>query len=230
MRPPRLSPLQYSGGTAVITGAAGGIGEQLAHQLAASGSHLALVDRKAEPLQHLATQLRTSYPRLRISAHPVDLGDGSAVEGLVGDVLDDHDGITVLVNNAGVALAGTFEQLSIADVDWLLRINLHAPIALTKAFLPSLTAHGGGHVVNISSLFGLVAPAGQTAYATSKFGLRGFSEALRSELVDHGVGVTTVHPGGVATRIAADSRTGAGLGPAAAQAGREAFGRLLTMD
>jgi len=230
MKPPKLPPLYYAGGTAVVTGAAGGIGEQLARQLAAAGSHLALVDRKADLLDELVRELRSGYPGLRISAHPVDLAAPEAIDGLVGDVLRQHEGVTVLVNNAGVALAGAFDQLSTADIDWLLQVNLHAPIALTKALLPTLTAHPGGHVINVSSLFGLVGPAGQTAYATSKFGLRGFSDALRGELMAQGVGVTTAHPGGVATRIAADSRTGAGMDEAEAQAGREAFGRLLTME
>ncbi|MGI8948670.1 MAG: SDR family NAD(P)-dependent oxidoreductase, partial [Ornithinimicrobium sp.] len=107
---------------------------------------------------------------------------------------------------------------------------LHAPIALVRAFLPALTARPGGHIVNVSSLFGLIAPPGQTAYATSKYGLRGFSQALRHELANRDVGVTSVHPGGVRTRIALDSRTGEGLDEQEAKAGREAFDRLLRID
>ena len=112
----------------------------------------------------------------------------------------------LLINNAGVALSGTFEQNSMADVDWLLEINLHAVIRLTKAFLPHLLARPGSHLVTVSSLFGLIAPPGQVAYATSKFAVRGFTEALRHELAPHGIGVTVVHPGGIRTNIALNAR------------------------
>ncbi len=226
----RLAPYHFSEGTAVVTGAAGGIGEQLARQLAGRGSHLALTDRRGEPLTALASELRRQHPGLRVSTHVVDLADREQVEGLATAVLAEHGGVTLLVNNAGVALGGRFDQLGADDVDWLLQINLHAPIALVRAFLPALTAQPGSHLVNVSSLFGLIAPPGQSAYATSKYGLRGFSEALRHEFADRGVGVTTVHPGGVRTRIAQDSRTGAGLDEQEAQAGREAFDRLLRID
>ncbi|MGI8949217.1 MAG: SDR family NAD(P)-dependent oxidoreductase, partial [Ornithinimicrobium sp.] len=95
----------------------------------------------------------------------MDLADRDQGDGLAVDVLDQHETISLLVNNAGVALGGRFEELSAEDVDWLLQINLHAPIALVRAFLPALTARPGGHIVNVSSLFGLIAPPGQTAYA-----------------------------------------------------------------
>ncbi|MGB3185818.1 MAG: SDR family NAD(P)-dependent oxidoreductase [Ornithinimicrobium sp.] len=225
-----LGRYMFAGGTAVVTGAAGGIGEQLVRQLADHGSHLALVDQHRERLAALVGELRHHYPSLRISSHTADLAEPEQVARLVPEVLVEHRSITLLINNAGVALAGRFDQLSTEDIDWLLQINLHAPIALTRGFLPALVASSGSHVVNISSLFGLVGPPGQTAYATSKYGLRGFSESLRQELRDDGVGVTVVHPAGVATRIAKDSRTGADLEEAEAQAGREAFAAVLSMD
>ncbi|MGB5951360.1 MAG: SDR family NAD(P)-dependent oxidoreductase [Ornithinimicrobium sp.] len=222
--------IDFSGGTAVVTGAAGGIGEQLARQLASQGSHLALVDRHPERLAQLAAELRLLHPALRVSAHSADLADPSELARMSDAVLGEHAAITLLINNAGVALAGRFDQLSVDDIDWLLQINLHAPIALTKALLPSLATSPGSHIVNISSLFGLVGPPGQTAYATSKYGLRGFSESLRHELRDQRIGVSAVHPAGVATRIAKDSRTGAGLDELEAQAGRDAFAAALTID
>jgi short-subunit dehydrogenase len=105
------------------------------------------------------------------------------------------------VNNAGVALVGSFEELSAADFDWLIGVNFQGVVRMTRAFLPLLRAGEAAHIVNISSLFGLIAPAGQTAYAAAKFAVRGFSDALRHELRGE-IGVTTVHPGGVRTNIA----------------------------
>jgi short-subunit dehydrogenase len=104
-----------------------------------------------------------------------------------------------------VALSGTFDQVSMKDFDWLMEINLHAVVRMTKAFLPQLLSRPGAHVANVSSLFGLIAPPTQVAYVTSKFGVRGFSEALRHELAGR-VGVTVIHPGGIKTNIAANAR------------------------
>ncbi|CAN5565407.1 hypothetical protein BH23ACT6_BH23ACT6_19810 [soil metagenome] len=225
-----LGRYTFAGGTAVVTGAASGIGEHLARQLAGRGSHLALIDRHGERLAALTGELRDQHPTLRISAHTADLAQPAEIDAVVAEVLASHQSITLLINNAGVALAGRFDQLSTDDIDWLLQINLHAPIALTRAFMPALADRSGSHIVNVSSVFGLVGPPGQSAYATSKFGLRGFSEALRHELADQGIGVTVVHPAGVATRIAHESRTGAGMDEAEAQADREVFAALLTID
>ncbi|MGB3859861.1 MAG: NAD(P)/FAD-dependent oxidoreductase, partial [Ornithinimicrobium sp.] len=226
----RSAHYRYVGGTAVVTGAAGGIGEQLARQLAERGSDLALLDRRADTLQTLATDLRRQHPGLRISSHPVDLAEPDQIAKAAEAVLLEHEHVTLLINNAGVALGGRFDQVDAADFDWLMQVNLHAPIALVRAFLPALSATPGSQIVNLSSLFGLVAPGGQTAYVTSKYGLRGFSQALGHDLASRGIGVTSVHPGGVRTRIALDSRTGTGLDEREAKAGREAFNRLLTID
>ncbi len=220
----------FEGGTAVVTGAAGGIGEALARQLADRGSHLALADRRAEPLEGLARQLRIAHPELTITTHVVDLAHRDQVAGLAEAVMADHPQITLLINNAGVALGGRFDQISDEEFDWLLQINLHAPIDLVRGFLPALSARPGSHVVNLSSLFGLVAPGGQSAYVTSKFGLRGFSQALAQDVAGRGISVTSVHPGGVKTRIAQDSRTGSGLDEAQATTGRDAFEKFLSMD
>ncbi len=220
----------FAGGTAVVTGAAGGIGEQVSRQLAERGSHLALADRRAEPLEALATELRGAHSALTITTHVVDLADREQVTGLAESVLAKHQRVTLLVNNAGVALGGRFDQISDEEFDWLLQINLHAPIALVRGFLPALSDSPGSHVVNLSSLLGLVAPGGQSAYVTSKFGLRGFSQALAQDVAGRGIGVTSVHPGGVKTRIAQDSRTGRGLDETEAKTGRDAFERFLTMD
>lgn len=212
-----------------MTGAASGIGAALAHGLAARGSSLVLLDVDASRLNEVAQTVRTAHPELDVATYVVDLADAAAVDTFTSDVLTRYDDLGLLVNNAGVALGGTFEQVDLADVEWLLAINLHAALRLTKAFLPALRANPGSHIVNVSSVFGLIAPAGQTAYAASKFGLRGFTEALRHEL-EGDVGVTIVHPGGVRTSIADSARVADGVDPTELEAEREAWNRLLTIS
>jgi short-subunit dehydrogenase len=137
--------------------------------------------------------------------------------------------VTLLVNNAGVALGGRFDQVTADEFDWLMAINFRAVVTLTRAFLPALKAQPGSHLVNVSSIFGIFAPPGQTAYAASKFAVRGFSEALRHELAENGVGVTVVHPGGIKTRIAETVRVGSGVSSEEYEQGRRQFAKLLTM-
>jgi short-subunit dehydrogenase len=133
------------------------------------------------------------------------------------------------VNNAGVALGGRFDQVTLEEFDWVMAVNFRAVVRLTHALLPALKAHPGAHVVNVSSVFGIFAPAGQAAYSASKFAVRGFTEALRHELADNGVGVTSVHPGGIKTRIAESARTGSGVSIEEYEEGRKQFAKLLTM-
>jgi short-subunit dehydrogenase len=206
----------FAGRTCVITGAAGGIGAALAVELAKRRAVLALVDRDADGLRRVAETCR-ELGVAGLSTYEMDLSDGGDRSDLAAAVLDRHGPADLLINNAGVTLTGTFEQNSIADVDWLLEINLHAVIRTTKAFLPQLLGRPGSHIVNISSLFGLLAPPGQVAYATSKYAVRGFTEALRHELAPRDVGVTVVHPGGIRTGIAANARV-SGLDPDGEQA------------
>ncbi|MGC1208205.1 MAG: alpha/beta fold hydrolase, partial [Ornithinimicrobium sp.] len=170
------------------------------------------------------------HPALRISTHIVDLAESDQIEPMVASVLTEHEHITLLINNAGIALGGRFDQISAEEFDWLMQVNLHAPIALVRAFLPARSAAPGAQIVNVSSLFGLVAPGGQTAYVTSKYALRGFSQSLGHDLAASGIGVTSVHPSGVRTRIALDSRTPSGLDEGEAKSGREAFHKLLRID
>ena len=224
-----MGPYQFAGGTAVVTGAASGIGEALAVLLAARGSNLVLVDRDKERLADVADRLRVTHPALALTTHVADLSDDEQTAALAATLTAEHPGTTLLVNNAGVALGGRFDQVTLEEFDWVMAVNFRSVVRLTHAFLPVLKAHPGAHVVNVSSVFGIFAPAGQAAYSASKFAVRGFSEALRHELAENGVGVTVVHPGGIRTRIAESARTGSGVSAEEYEQGRRQFAKLLTM-
>jgi short-subunit dehydrogenase len=224
----RLAPFVFAGATAVVTGAASGMGEQLATQLADRGTTLVLLDRDADRLDRVAAAIRTAHPGLGVDTHVVDLAQTERIGPLVAEILADHPRVDLLVNNAGIALGGRFDQISLEDFDAVLRVNLTAPVTLTHHLLSTLLASPGSHVVNVSSLYGLISPAGQSAYSTSKFGLRGFSQVLQAELSGRGVGVTTVHPGGIRTRIAETARVGHGVDPQQAASGKAVAAKLLT--
>jgi short-subunit dehydrogenase len=194
---------------AVITGAGSGIGQAVALSLARRGCHLALADINEAGLAHTLAQ--ASALGVRTSGHRLDVASRPAVAALPTEVMQAHDRVDLLVNNAGVALAGSFEQVSAADFDWLFDINFHGVVRMTRAFLPLLQASDDARVVNLSSVFGLISPPGQCAYSASKFAVRGFSNALRLELAGTRVGVSVVHPGGVATAIARSARVPRGV-------------------
>ena len=221
-----MRAFDFTRGTAIVTGAASGIGEQLALALARQGSALALVDRDAERLEGVAEAARAAGGR-PVTTYVTDLADDTATHALGRTLAGAHPDTTLLINNAGVALGGTFEQVTAEEFDWLLAINLRAVVTLTRALVPVLRANPGSHLVNISSLFGLIAPAGQVAYATSKFAVRGFTESLGAELAG-AVGVTVVHPGGIRTRIAETARVAAAADAEEEATGRGNFARLLT--
>lgn len=196
--------LRLAGRTAVVTGAGSGIGRATAVSLAARGCHLALADIHAE---HAAETVRlVARPGLRVSVHRLDVADRTQVAAFPHEVAEYHDGVDLLFNIAGVGLGGTYDQVSDDDVAWVMDVNFWGTVWMTRAFLPSLKVSDAGTLVNVSSVFGMVAPAGNVAYSASKFAVRGFSEALRWELEDTSVHVTVVHPGGVATNIANDAR------------------------
>ena len=224
-----IKPWTLRGGVAVITGAASGIGAALAVNLARRGMHLALVDLNAAGLEATATQARAAG--VQVSTHAMDVADHAAVAALPAAVLARHGRVSALVNNAGVAVGGLFEQVAAEDFDWLMAINFGAAVRLTRAFLPVLAREGAAQVVNVSSIFGIIAPPAQTAYAASKFALRGFSESLRHELEMNGspVGVTIVHPGGVRTAISENARLSRGLDEAEVQRERANWRRLLAL-
>ncbi len=195
-----LPEFDFTSGTALVTGAASGIGEQLAQGLAARGSALVLLDRDAEGLAEVAAQIGTAHPSLPVQTLVVDLADRAGLGEVARQLATDHPDLTLLVNNAGVALGGRFDQLTLEEFDWVMAVNFGAPVTLTHALLPLLKTHPGSHIVNVSSIFGIIGPAGQSAYSSSKFALRGFSEVLRAELAEDAVGVTVVHPGGIRTQ------------------------------
>ncbi len=218
------------GGVAVITGAGSGIGAALADKLARRGMHLALVDINAAGLDTTAAQARATG--VTISTHAMDVADHAAVAALPSAVVDKHGRVTVLVNNAGVALGGLFEQVDADDFDWLMSINFGATVRLTRAFLPVLARESAAQLVNVSSIFGIIAPPAQTAYSASKFAVRGFTESLRHELEMAGspVGVTLVHPGGVRTSISDNARLAKGLDSAEVAQARANWRSLLALD
>jgi NAD(P)-dependent dehydrogenase (short-subunit alcohol dehydrogenase family) len=195
--------MQLRGRTAIITGAASGIGRAVAQSLAQRGCHLALADVNEAGLEETARGCATGT---RITCYRFDVSERQAIAAFPDVVRSAHGRIDLLVNNAGVALGGRFEQVAEADFDWLIAINFFGVVRMTRAFLPLLKASDDARIVNMSSIFGIIAPPGQTAYCASKFAVRGFSESLRHELKDTNVGVTVVHPGGVATSIARNAR------------------------
>ncbi|MDE8346572.1 MAG: SDR family NAD(P)-dependent oxidoreductase [Acidocella sp.] len=210
--------------TAVLTGAASGIGAALAPRLAAKGAHLALVDRDAAGLARVAA---AAGVKGRITTHEIDVADAAAMPALAAAVQAAHGNAGLVIGNAGVALVGTFEQASLADFEWLMNINFWGAVRLVHAFLPQLRAAPAGQIALTSSIFGLIAPPGQAAYAAAKFALRGFGESLRHELSGTDIGVTLIHPGGIDTNIARGARIGSGVDPAAAKAGLALFQKLL---
>lgn len=207
--------MRLAGRTAVVTGAGSGIGRATAVALAARGCHLALADLHAERLAETAQLV--ARDGLRVSAHRLDVSDRAQVQALPAQVLAHHVGVDLLFNVAGVGLGGTYAQVSDDDVAWVMDVNFWGTVWMTRAFLPALRSCDAAQIVNVSSVFGMVAPAGNVAYSASKFAVRGFSEALRWELEDTHIGVTVVHPGGVATNIANDARVPDGVDEAERQ-------------
>jgi NAD(P)-dependent dehydrogenase (short-subunit alcohol dehydrogenase family) len=223
--------LKLKGRTAVVTGAAGGIGRAIAVSLARRGCNLALADIDHTALAHTAAEIRSkqAQDKIHISGHHLDVSDRAAVSAFPAQVTAEHGGVDVLVNNAGVALGGTFLEVAEGDFDWLFGINFWGVVQMTRAFLPLLQNSEEARLVNISSLFGLIAPPGQTAYCASKFAVRGFSESLRHELAETRIGVTVVHPGGVATSIAKNARVASSLSEEEVAERRKFADSVLTM-
>ncbi len=201
-----------SGSAAAVTGAASGIGRALALELARRGCDLALADRDEAGLQATAAEISKASPR-KVTVHRLDVGEPDQITAFAAAASAAHPALNIVVNNAGVALLGQFGEIEQAQMEWLFNINFWGVVHGTRAFLPHLARQREAHIVNISSIFGIVAPPGQSAYCAAKFAVRGFSESLRHELAvaNSPVRLSVVHPGGVATNIARNSRTGAGV-------------------
>lgn len=190
----------------IITGAASGIGRATAGQAAAAGAHVLATDVNAAGLAE--TQALVQAAGQSIETAVFDVADPAQITAFAAHVAQAHPGQRIILfNNAGVALgSGTFDHNSLADFEWLLNINLYGVIRMSKAFLPLMRAQNAGHIVNVSSVFGLFGMPESAAYSTAKFGVRGFSDALCNELRGSGIRVSTVFPGGVKTNISVSAR------------------------
>lgn len=217
-----MKPLK--GEVAVVTGAASGIGRALAQRLSREGVALALADKNETGLAETAQMAASSG--VAISQHVFDVTDAARLAGFPAEVIERHGRASILINNAGAAILGTVEQLSLDDYEWLMAVNFWSVVRCVKHFLPHLKKEPRAAIVNLSSIFGIIAPAGQSAYSASKFAVRGFTESLRHELQATPLLVMSVHPGGIRTPIARHARIGAGVDPAIAPSMVEAFDKV----
>lgn len=193
----------------VITGAGSGIGRALALECAARGARLALSDVDDAGLSETVRRISTgSSTDATVHAAHLDVADRAAFAAYATEVAAHFDTVNVVINNAGVSLSGDFTDLTYPDMDWIVGINFWGVLHGTHEFLPHLIASGDGHIVNLSSVFGLMSVPSQSLYNATKYAVRGMSEAIREELLlaGHPVGMTVVHPGGIKTAIARSAR------------------------
>ena len=198
-----MSISSFEGQVAAITGAGSGMGRQLAILLSRAGCHVAITDVND---QGLAETLSLLNDNVKATSYHVDVADRAAVETFAANVVADHGRVNMIFNNAGVSVTGFVEQMPIEDMEWLMNINFWGVVYGCKAFLPYLREATEAAIVNTSSIFGTVAVPGQSVYNASKFAVRGYTLALRQELIDTHIGVSCVQPGGVKTNIVKDSR------------------------
>lgn len=192
---------------AVVTGAGSGIGRALAIRHAAEGiAGLAIADNNRERLEETAREITGD---VKVTTHLVDVADREQMREFADEVVRLHGRVTHVINNAGVALGGTLTEVSLDEIEWLMGVNFWGVVHGTMFFMPYLEKERSAHIVNISSIFGMIAPPGQAAYCASKFAVRGFTEALRHELEGTNIVVSVVHPGGVKTNIANSARIAA---------------------
>jgi short-subunit dehydrogenase len=189
----------YKDNVAVVTGAASGIGKSLALKLATQGCHLALADKDIDGL--LAVQQQVEHLGVNCIISALDVSDNKAFIAFAEHVFSEFSRVDMLFNNAGVSLIDSVEGQSLEDFHWLMNINFWGVVYGTNAFLPYLQKSPKAHIVNVSSLFGLLSLPLQSAYNSSKFAVRGFTESLKMEMAGTNVSVHCVHPGGIKTNI-----------------------------
>ncbi len=209
----------------IITGAGSGIGQALAILAASKGAKIIATDINEKGLDE--TRQKVVAQNGWINIHRLDVADAQAIIAFAEMVKKTYNPQKiVLVNNAGVALnSGTFDETPMEDFEWLLNINLYGVVRMTKAFLPIMLAQNDGNIVNVSSIFGIVGVRFQSAYCTAKFGVKGFSDVLKFELLDTNIKVSSVHPGGIKTQIASNARVSEGQNPKQVAADLEKFER-----
>jgi len=201
----------FAGKVAVVTGAGSGIGQALAVELARSGAKVAISDVDTEGLAE--TEQRMKAIGAPVKADRLDVTEREAFLAYADAVAEHFGKVNQIYNNAGIAFSGDIEVSQFKDIERVMDVDYWGVVNGTKAFLPHLIASGDGHVINVSSVFGLFSVPGQAAYNSAKFAVRGFTEALRQEMIlaGHPVGVTTVHPGGIKTAIARNAGAAEGL-------------------
>lgn len=207
-----MKRLDLTGSTTVITGAAHGMGADIARLVSARGAHLALIDHDGTGLAAVAAELRGT----RVTTHVVDLRDDDAVFASAAEIIAGHPRINALITCAGSSMLGSLEQLTMEEMRWLTDVNLWGTVSVTKALLPALSAAPVAHITHLASVYALAAPAGRIPYSVSKFAVRAFSEALRHELEGTSVSVGAVYPAGVRTGIILHGRYAAAIDPAVA--------------
>lgn len=194
----------------VITGAASGIGRALAVRFAKENiAGIAISDVNEEGLAETARLI--DNPKMKVTTHQVNVADEAEMRRFVDEVVKEHGRATHVINNAGVTLGGSVKQVSLNDIRWLMDINFWGVVYGSKLFMPVLEKQKSAHIINLSSTYGFIAPPNQAAYAASKFAVRGFTESLRHELENTNILVTVVHPGGIKTNVANNSRVGEGV-------------------
>lgn len=192
----------------VVTGAGSGIGAACAQALAAEGAYVVMTDIRSDMLETVHKKIVEAGGRGE--THIVDVSDRDAMFALADKVDKAHGGADLILNNAGVAHSATVAEMTMDNFNWIMDIDFWGVVYGTQAFLPHFLKRGSGHVANVSSIFGLIGVPTQSAYNAAKYGVLGFSEALRHEMVAHNVGVTVIHPGGINTNIVRHARMSQG--------------------
>lgn len=192
----------------VVTGAGSGIGAACAQALAAEGAYVVMTDIRADMLETAHKAIVEAGGRAE--THIVDVSDRDAMFALADKVDKAHGSADLILNNAGVAHSATVADMTMDNFNWVMDIDFWGVVYGTQAFLPHFLKRGSGHVANVSSIFGLIGVPSQSAYNAAKYAVLGFSEALRHEMVEHNVGVTVIHPGGINTNIVRHARLSQG--------------------